>query len=83
MLPGPASGVGASPARPVLHQPDLAAVDVSAVELVQGALHVRVGAELDHALVGALLMGVRVCHLSSLTHEVLSHHRKRFSSCLS
>lgn len=57
--------------RAVLHQADLPAIDVRSVQFVHSALHVRVGAELDHALVGALFVGVGICDLPCLAHEVL------------
>lgn len=71
-LPGTAARVGPSPAGPVLHQTNLPPIDVCTVQLVQSPLHVRVGAELNHSLVGAFLMGIRVCHLSCLTHKILT-----------
>ena len=73
--PGAAAGVGTAAAGPVRHQADLPAVDVSPIQLVQGPLHVRVGAKLDHALIGALLVRVGVRDLAGLSHEVLPDTR--------
>lgn len=69
--PGAAPGVGPPPLGAVLHQADLPAVDVGAVQFVQSPLHVRVRPELDHALVGALFVGVGISHLARLTHKIL------------
>ena len=72
-VPGAATGVGATATGPgpVFDQPDLAAVDLGAVQLLQGPLHVGVQAELDHALVLAAPVSVGVRHLSGLPHVVL------------
>lgn len=69
--PGATARVRPPPLGPILHQTDFPAVDVGAVQLVQGPLHVRVRPELDHALIGALLVGVGVGDLSGLAHKVL------------
>lgn len=74
-----AAGVGAAPPGPgpVLDEPDLPAVDLGAVQLLQGPLHVRVLPELDHALVLAALVGVGVGHLPRLPHVVLQRDQNR------
>ena len=69
-----AAGVGAAPPagpRPVLDEPDLAAVHKGAVQLLQGPLHVSVEAELNHSLVPPAPVGVGVRHLACLSHVIL------------
>lgn len=70
-----ATGVGAPAlgSRPVLDKADLSAVDLGAVQLLQGPLHVRVEPELDHALILPALVGVSICHLTCLPHVVLEN----------
>lgn len=68
---GAAARVGSASARTIFHQADFPAVDVRAIQLVEGPLHVRVTPELNYPLIGALLVSVRIGHLSCLTHEVL------------
>lgn len=68
---GAASRVGPSFAGSVLHKTNLPSIDVCTVQLVQSPFHVGVGAELNHALVGALLVGICVSHFSCLTHKIL------------
>lgn len=79
--PGAAAAAGVrAPAfgsRAVLDEPDLSAVHLGAVELLQSPLHVRVEPELDHALVPAALVGVGVRHLSCLPHVVLGRSRHK------
>jgi len=61
--------------RTVLDEPDLSAVHLCAVELLQSSLHVRVLPELDHAFVPAAFVGVSVSHLPRLPHVVLQRNR--------
>lgn len=61
----------ASGSGPVLDEPDLSAVHLGAVQLLQSSLHVRVQPELDHAFVPAAFVGVGVRHLARLPHVVL------------
>lgn len=55
----------------VLDEPDLPAVDLRAIQLLQRPLHVRVQPELDHTLVPATLVGVGIGNLASLPHIIL------------
>lgn len=70
-----ATGVGASAlgSGAVLDEADLSAIDFGAVQLLQGAFHVRVEPELDHALVLPALVGVSIGHLPCLPHVILEH----------
>lgn len=69
--PGATARVRPPPLGTVLHQPDLPAVDVCAIQFVQGPLHVRVRPELNHSLVGAFLVGICIGDLSCLAHKIL------------
>lgn len=68
---GATAGVGPSPTMPILHQTNLAPVNVCAIQLVQSPLHVRVTPELNHALIGAFFMGIRISHFTCLAHKIL------------
>lgn len=69
--PGATPRIRPSPLGTVFHQPDLPAIDVSAIQFVKGPLHVRVCPELDHSFVGAFLVGICVSDLSCLAHKIL------------
>lgn len=70
-----ATGVGASTlgSGSVLDKADLSTVDLGAVQLLQGPLHVRVQPELDHTLILPALVGVGIGHLPCLPHVVLEN----------
>ena len=55
----------------LLDQPDLATVQLGVVKLVQGPLHVGLGAELHQALAAPDVVSVGVHHLTGLPHVVL------------
>lgn len=67
------AGVRAAALSPgsVFDETNLSAVDLGAIQLLQGPLHICVKPELDHPLILASLMGVCVRHFSSLPHVVL------------
>lgn len=67
------AGVGAAPAGPgpVLDESDFASVHESAIQLLQGPLHISIEAELDHAFVPPTPVSVSICHLTCLSHVIL------------
>ena len=71
LIPGAAARVGPSLAGSVFHQANLSSIDVRAIQLVQGPLHVGVRPKLDNALIRAFLMGIGISKFSCLTREVL------------
>lgn len=77
--PGAAARVRPSSTRLIRHQTYFPAIDIGAIQLVKGPLHVRMGAELNHSLVGAFLVGVCISHLSCLAHEVLEDKGRVFA----
>lgn len=80
-LPGTAAATRIRAAAPgtrtVLNEPDLSAVHLCAVELLQGPLHIRVEPELDHPLILPALVGVSVSHFTRLPHVVLPRRGNR------
>lgn len=74
--PRAAARVGAPPPLLVFNQTNLPAIDVCSIQFLHSSPHVRVGAELNHALIGTLLMGICIGHLTCLSHEILQRQPK-------
>jgi len=69
---GPGAGARAGLVRlTVINQPDLATVQISSIQLVQGPLHVGAGTKLHDALAAPDVVGVGVHDVTSLAHVIL------------